>query len=269
MKAILAITASIRRRAQELKSLNLSAAVRASVEWLFAKLLQFLRMSRAQIRDGRRLVKREGVWYVPLWLPIALAIVLASSVFWDDAARVGGRLSSSLVQWLRGAREVELAGFFAPAVRHWSAEINRWSAQYEVDPRLLATVMQIESCGHPTVSSNAGAQGLFQVMPFHFAAGEDMLDPDTNAKRGAAFLKSCAGRADGVIGLTLACYNGGPSVLNRPRENWPYETQKYYRWGVGVYSDALAGAAQSETMDQWLAAGGARLCARALDELRP
>ncbi|MCY3831896.1 MAG: lytic transglycosylase domain-containing protein [Chloroflexi bacterium] len=269
MKATSKFTAPIRRRAQKLKSLDLDALARASVEWLFTKLLQFLRMSRAQICGGRKLVKREGVWYVPLWLPIAFAIVLASSIFWDDAARIGGPLSSSLVHWLRGAREVELAEFLAPAVLHWSDEIDRWSARYEVDARLLATVMQIESCGHPTVVSNAGARGLFQVMPFHFEAGEDMLDPDTNAKRGAAFLNYCAEVADDVIGLTLACYNGGPSVLSRPRESWSYETQKYYRWGVGIYSDALAGAAQSETMDQWLAAGGARLCARALEELTP
>ena len=94
-----------------------------------------------------------------------------------------------------------------------------------------------------------------------------MLDPATNAKRGASFLNYCAGAADGVVGLTLACYNGGPSVLNRARERWSNETQKYYRWGVGIFSDAIAGAAASETFDQWLAAGGERLCASALREL--
>ena len=94
-----------------------------------------------------------------------------------------------------------------------------------------------------------------------------MLDPATNAKRGASFLKYCAEASDGVVGLTLACYNGGPSVINRARERWSNETQKYYRWGVGIYSDAVAGAAQSETFNQWLAAGGERLCASALREL--
>ena len=269
MKAASKLTANLRRRAQKLKSLDLVEFARASVEWLAAKLLRLLRFSRAQIGGGHKPIKREGVWYVPLWLPIALAIVLASSALWGDAARVAGHLTRSIVTLMRDSREVELARFLAPAVRHWSAEISNWSAQYEVDAHLLATVMQIESCGHPKVISNAGAQGLFQVMPFHFGAGEDMLDPDTNAKRGAAFLKTCAGRADGVIGLTLACYNGGPSVLGGPPESWSYETQKYYRWGVGIYSDAIAGASRSETFDQWLAAGGERLCALALDELKP
>lgn len=212
-------------------------------------------------------MKRDGVWYVPLWLPITIAILFASSAVWDDAARLAGRLTSAAAHLIRGTREVELAPFFAPAVRHWSDEIKHWSAQHDVDPHLLTTVMQIESCGHPTVISNAGAQGLFQVMPFHFEAGEDMLDPATNANRGANFLKYCAGVTDGVVGLTLACYNGGPSVINRARETWSHETQKYYRWGVGIYSDAVAGAAASKTFDQWLAAGGERLCESALRAL--
>lgn len=255
------------RSQQKIKTRLRSLTVRGIFDWLAANLLRFLRLSRDQIRGGRRLVKLGGVWYVPLWLPIALAIAIASSALWDDAARFAGRVTSAADHIMRGTREVELAPFFAPAVRHWSDEIKLWAAQHEVDPQLLATVMQIESCGHPTVISHAGAQGLFQVMPFHFEAGEDMLDPATNARRGASFLKYCAGAADGVVGLTLACYNGGPSVINRARDTWSHETQKYYRWGVGIYSDAAAGAAKSETLDQWLEAGGERLCASALREL--
>ena len=267
MKAYSRLTAGIKRRGHNLKTRVQDITARRTLEWLAANLMRVLRLSRDQIRGGRKIVKRDGVWYVPLWLPIAIAVVLASSTVWDDAARVAGRLSAAAVHLIRGTGEVELAAFFAPAVQHWSDEINHWSTQYDVDPQLLATVMQIESCGHPTVISHAGARGLFQVMPFHFEAGEDMLDPATNAKRSASFLKYCAGAADGVVGLTLACYNGGPSVINRARDRWATETQKYYRWGIGIYSDAIAGAARSDTMDEWLAAGGESLCASALKEL--
>lgn len=229
--------------------------------------LRCLRFSLAQIRGGRGLIQRSGVYYVPLWLPIALAALLASSIFWADFAGLVYRGAKSAIHLMRGTRDLEMADFFAPAVQHWSGNISRWSAQHQVDPQLLATVMQIESCGHPTVISGAGARGLFQVMPFHFADGENMLEPDTNAKRGSAFLKQCHQAADGVIGLTLACYNGGASVLGKPRESWPRETRMYYRWGVGIYSDAVAGSDASETFDQWLAAGGQRLCASAEREL--
>lgn len=229
-------------------------------------LLRLLRFCLGQLRGGPRLIKRGEVWYVPLWLPIVLAILLASSVIWADIALLAQRGWASAVQMM-GANDDELAGFFAPSVRHWSADIKRWARQNELNPQLLATVMQIESCGHPKVVSQAGAQGLFQVMPFHFAEGETMLDPETNAMRGGAFLKYCEAAAGQVIGLTLACYNGGPSVISQERERWSAETRAYYRWGVGIYSDAAAGKAQSETLDEWLAAGGQRLCDSAGKEL--
>ena len=162
--------------------------------------LRLLRFTWAQMRGGRGLIKRGGVYYVPLWLPIALTLLLASTLFWGDIASVVYRGAKTASHLLRGTSELELAGFFAPSVQHWSGEISHWSARQQVDPRLLATVMQIESCGHPTVISSAGAQGLFQVMPFHFAEGENMLEPDTNARRGGAFLKQCQQAAGGVIG---------------------------------------------------------------------
>ena len=83
-------------------------------------------------------------------------------------------------------------------------DILRWAETYDLDPNLLATVMQIESCGHPTVSSHAGAQGLFQVMPMHFASDEDQLDPNTNAMRGASVLNSCLDMADGDAAMAMA-----------------------------------------------------------------
>ena len=233
----------------------------------FAACRRFLSLCQGQIRGGRKIIKRGDVYYVPLWLPVGIALVLASTVVWEDIGRAALRVSSSALHLIHGAKPAELAEFFAPSVQFWSAEIGQWAAEYEADPQLLATVMQIESCGHPTVISSAGAQGLFQVMPFHFAAGESMLDPDTNARRGADFLNYCHATADGVIGLALACYNGGPSVITQDAEDWSYETQKYFRWGVGIYSDAVANHSRSDTLDQWLAAGGQRLCASALSEL--
>lgn len=227
------------------------------------RLLRVLRLCRRQLRRGPLLIKRDQVLYIPLWLPVVVALALATVPIWDDVAQLA---KQGLVIMRRG-KQSQLAPFFAPSVQHWSDKINEWAYQYSVDRDLLATVMQIESCGHPTVVSSAGARGLFQVMPFHFSAAEDMLDPDTNARRGASFLNYCYGAADGVIGLALGCYNGGPGILAQARESWPRETQNYFRWGVGIYSDAAAGSARSETLDLWLEAGGSRLCQSARMEL--
>jgi soluble lytic murein transglycosylase-like protein len=156
-----------------------------------------------------------------------------------------------------------IAPLFTAEVRYWAGDIQRWSTEYSVEPALLATVMQIESCGHPTVSSYAGAQGLFQVMPFHFATGENQLDPDTNARHSADVLQQCSVFAKGDVGLTLACYNGGPRVTQIPYDQWRDQTQRYVVWGMGIYADAITNQSRSAMLDAWLNAGGARLCAQA------
>jgi soluble lytic murein transglycosylase-like protein len=160
-------------------------------------------------------------------------------------------------------RAARIAPLFTPQVQYWQDDIARWSIANGIEPNLMATIMQIESCGHPTVVSHAGAQGLFQVMPFHFSYSEDMLDPDTNAQRSANFIRECMGYANGDVGLVLGCYNGGPSVTRRPFNTWPHETQRYYVWGLGIYYDAIDYDNQSQTLTDWLNAGGVNLCTRA------
>lgn len=160
-----------------------------------------------------------------------------------------------------------IAPLFTPTIDFWGGYISRWASLYGLDPNLLATVMQIESCGDSTVSSSAGAQGLFQVMPFHFASGENQLDPDTNAMRGANVLNECLRWSDGDAGLAMACYNGGPSVVSKPYASWMPETQRYYTWGTTIYNDARANVTNSDSLARWLNAGGSHLCQRAATSL--
>lgn len=160
-----------------------------------------------------------------------------------------------------------LSPVFTPTVQHWERDILRWSEEYGVDPNLIATVMQIESCGGPDAQSYVGASGLFQVMPFHFESSEDAFDPDTNAKRGIAYLSQGLETSGGHAGLALAGYNGGITVISRGYETWPTETQRYYRWGSGIYREASAGWDTSPTLIAWLNAGGQSLCNQAELEL--
>lgn len=205
---------------------------------------------------------------LPGWIMLAVVLVIllpnALSATLGAANRVIVRLPQTTgVTPSNGA----LAGLFTPSIDYWSSNITHWASLYNLDPNLLATIMQIESCGDNTVSSYAGAQGLFQVMPFHFATGEEMLDPDTNAMRGAKFLNECLGWSNGDAGMAMACYNGGPSVLNRAFSNWASETQRYYRWGTTIYEDARANMDVSDSLASWLNAGGSGLCSRATNTL--
>lgn len=160
-----------------------------------------------------------------------------------------------------------IAPLFTPEVQHWAPQIVAWAAAYGIDPNMAATVMQIESCGDPNAESSAGAQGLFQVMPFHFSPGEVMQDPDTNARRGMAYLALGLEQTGGDTSRTFAGYNGGHGTAARAWDTWPAETQRYYVWSTGIYKDAVAGSATSETLNQWLAAGGAGLCQQAAERL--
>lgn len=160
-----------------------------------------------------------------------------------------------------------LSAAFAPSVLAWRDQILEWSQLYQLDPDLIATVMQIESCGDPTAVSSAGAAGLFQVMPFHFEEGETPFHPDDNARRGLAYLAACLARADGDVALALAAYNGGQSLLALPAEHWPAETRRYVFWGTSILREVQAETGFSPTLQQWLAAGGESLCRQAASRI--
>lgn len=198
---------------------------------------------------------------------LALAGTLIRSVHWSGrvaaAAGEGVRAETSGAAPPLDTSAAGLSPVFTPEVQYWAPQIRRWSQEFDLDPNLIATVMQIESCGDPQATSRAGARGLFQVMPFHFHPGEDPYHPNTNALRGLGYLRQALQRAQGDVTRALAMYNGGPGVLSWPMAYWPAETQRYVAWGSGIYADARAGKSESPTLARWLAAGGASLCRRA------
>ncbi|MEM7113938.1 MAG: transglycosylase SLT domain-containing protein [Chloroflexota bacterium] len=166
-----------------------------------------------------------------------------------------------------GASFNGISPVFSPEVRYWEPQILAWSQQYGVDANLIATIMQIESCGDPGAASGAGAQGLFQVMPFHFTKGEDMLDPNTNAMRGINYFAERLVQTDGNIGLAFAGYNGGHVAAAGGWDDWVPETQRYFIWSTGIFNDIESGLTESPTLQKWMVAGGASLCQQASSRL--
>ncbi len=100
-------------------------------------------------------------------------------------------------------------------------------------------------------------------MPYHFAEGENPFSPNTNAARGLNYLRNSLEAFHGDSGLALAGYNGGINGARRPQSEWAQETLAYQFWGENIYADAAAGRQSSPVLEQWLAAGGASLCAQA------
>jgi hypothetical protein len=108
-----------------------------------------------------------------------------------------------------------LSSVFTPEVQSWAGRIKDWAAAAGLDSNLVATVMQIESCGDPGAVSRTGALGLFQVMPFHFSASDEPYAPDANAARGLDYLRRSLATAHNDARLAFAGYNGGIGVISR------------------------------------------------------
>ena len=161
--------------------------------------------------------------------------------------------------------EEGIADFFTPEIKYWEEDILIWSKEYQLDPNLIATVMQIESCGYSRAVSSAGAKGLFQVMPVHFKKKEDPFQPDTNAQKGLTYLRKSLD-SGGNPRLALAGYNAGITRAKSPEEFWPNETQRYVYWGLQIYRDARVDKYHSARLDDWLSRGGAHLCRKAWNE---
>ena len=228
---------------------------------------------RSVVKEGRRSASAAPA-YIHL-VPILLMFFLIAA-----AIQVGWTLLKPLTVELANSWQPELSQSiettssestyllaFTPEVQRWHAQIDHWAEQTGLPPALIATVIQIESCGDPLARSGAGALGLFQVMPFHFDPDQDPLKIENNARAGLEYLVGAYRLADGDVQRSLAGYNGGHSVINQPASSWHSETKRYAFWGTGIMHDIEQGNVPSHTLNQWLEAGGYRLCEQA--SLRP
>lgn len=95
-----------------------------------------------------------------------------------------------------------------------------------VEPGLLYSLMREESSFRPDVVSIAGARGLLQLMPDTaerlartglvpgFSADE-LFDPATNVRLGAAYLSELLREFSGRASAAVGSYNAGPHVVAR------------------------------------------------------
>jgi hypothetical protein len=118
-------------------------------------------------------------------------------------------------------------------------EILRAAASHDVDPLLVAAVVEVESTFRPRARSHKGATGLMQLLPS--TAGMPafrLVDPRTNLNAGSAYLSEMLERFDGDLELALAAYNAGPTNVRRHGGVPPFrETQNYVDKVLTLYVD--------------------------------
>lgn len=218
-------------------------------------------------RPARTQAPAGGPVYALRWglppLMLLLFALLTLHSYHAVARPLAARLSSAPRSDSLSDLQSHLAPLFSPTVQRWAPLIHEAARGSGLPAALIATVIQIESCGDPAAVSSAGALGLMQVMPYHFTVDQDPLDPPVNLAVGVGYLRRAFELARGDVATTLAGYNGGHGQISRPHSSWPAETQRYVLWGSGIYADAARAAATSPTFDRWLAAGGESLCRQA------
>ena len=111
-----------------------------------------------------------------------------------------------------------------------SQAIAASAAKYHIDPKLIQSVIQVESGYDPNAVSRAGAMGLMQLMPSNVAEEgvSNPFDPEENIDGGSQQLSQLLSEFGGNLDDALAAYNAGPGAVNRYGGVPPYhETQTY------------------------------------------
>jgi soluble lytic murein transglycosylase-like protein len=121
--------------------------------------------------------------------------------------------------------------FFANAMPFGDL-IHEKAKKYDVDPILVAAVIEQESKFRSRARSQVGAQGLMQLMPRtgRWMGARNLYDPAQNIDAGVKYIKYLSEKYDGNLKKTIAAYNAGEGNVNRYNGVPPFrETQTYVR----------------------------------------
>lgn len=165
-----------------------------------------------------RYVSRQLALFDNAWLPSDHRAVPQKnrSVFFEEMARIN---------------DVIRRDFFSSAMPYGDI-IHEKAEKYQVDPILVAAVIEQESKFHRKAQSNVGARGLMQLMPKtgRWMGAHDLYDPEQNVDAGVKYIKYLQTRFDGNLKKTIAAYNAGEGNVRRYNGVPPFsETQHYVK----------------------------------------
>jgi soluble lytic murein transglycosylase-like protein len=164
---------------------------------------------RIAVQNGKRVIYNDGVG--------------------EKSPTAGRKRSVGEQQWLaaRITRPSEFDGL-----------ITRAANDHSLDPRLVKSVMLVESGFNPSAVSPKGARGLMQLMPSTASRHgvRNIHDPAQNIAGGTKYLSHLLGLFDGNLEKSLAAYNAGEGAVARYGGIPPYnETQNYVRRALTAY----------------------------------
>ena len=131
----------------------------------------------------------------------------------DTDGSIYTRTQASDVDWGRPKLADNVLGQFRGMLEHWGPLIDEAGTDFRLPSSDIAGIMWAESNGNPSLTSKAGAVGLMQVMPIHFAESEKprMFDPRTNIRKGAELLARARAGFRDLVQMASAYNAGGPT----------------------------------------------------------
>ena len=180
-----------------------------------------------------RVVSQELALFDDRWLPLPAAEPVAG-----PAPALQGKQDVFHQEMLRLNLAIRRE-FFANAVPFGDI-IHAKAEKYDVDPALVAAVMENESKFRTRARSQVGAQGLMQLMPRtgHWLGARNLYDPEQNVDAGAKYLRYLNRRFDGNLKVMIAAYNAGEGNVRRYKGVPPFrETRSYVRKVMSTYQE--------------------------------
>ncbi len=184
---------------------------------------------------------------------------LVTLMIWNPTSTPKGRKGKSIAissktsvevqeRFFRPRGELIVEGPDAMVELTWNVPyqdlIQKVSIKYQIDPHLLAALVQQESNFNADAISVDSAQGLTQMIPgtAEMLGVTNPYDPAQSIDGGARYLKILLKRFQGNVEFALAGYNAGPGNVDKYRGIPPFaETRNYVRRIMERYREKAAG----------------------------
>lgn len=112
-------------------------------------------------------------------------------------------------------------------------QIHFEATRAKLHPELILAVINVESNFNRFAISNAGAQGLMQVMPFWLKEigkpNDNLFNIRTNLRMGCTILKYYINKEKGDLTRALARYNGSLGEYKYPNKVFKLLNQRWYK----------------------------------------
>lgn len=191
----------------------------------------------SRVLPDRYVSRQLSLFDESMWVPelgTLAQIEKAPDVFHKEMSRINASIRR---EFFETPAEAIRRDYFVKSMPYGDL-IHRKAEKYNVDPALVAAVIEQESRFKSRARSHVGAKGLMQLMPRtgRWMGARDLYDPEQNVDAGVKYIKYLHKRFDGNLKKTLAAYNAGEGNVKRYGGIPPFrETQTYVKKVLSNY----------------------------------